>query len=257
MMSTTRTSRNGGSDGSGLLASKQRWREQVWRALEESKAALFPGAQGRIPNFRGAKEAAERLAATPEWRRARTLKCNPDSPQKPVRALALREGKTIYVAVPRLRETRCFLELDPARIPNAAAAATIEGAARFGRPVHPKEMPEIDLVVCGSVALDGQGRRIGKGGGYSDLEFALGRELGFVHERTPIATTVHPLQIVAGPLPTTKHDFAVDLAATPDELFRFKPRARPSGILRSDLTRDLLESVPILRELGYSLSAAK
>jgi 5-formyltetrahydrofolate cyclo-ligase len=253
-MTVTPSSRRRVSDGSRVLESKQRWREKVWRALEESKAALFPGARGRIPNFRGAKEAAARLALTPEWRRARTLKCNPDSPQKPVRALALREGKMVYVAVPRLRETRCFLELDPARIPNAAAAATIEGAARFGRPVHPRDMPDIDLVVCGSVAVDRQGGRVGKGGGYSDLEFALGRELGFVRARTPIATTVHPLQLVAGPLPMTKHDFAIDLAATPEELLRFMPRARPSGILQADLTRDLYESVPILRELGYSPS---
>jgi len=242
----------GRSDKAVLEASKQRWREKVWRALEDSKAALFPGARGRIPNFRGAAAAAAKLATSPEWQRARTLKCNPDSPQKPLRALALREGKTIYVAVPRLRETRCFLELDPRRVPQIAAAVTIEGAARFGRPVHPRDMPRIDLVICGSVAVDKDGRRIGKGGGYYDLEFALGRELGFIDARTPIATTLHPLQLVTGPLPVTKHDFWIDLVGTPDELLQFKPVARPSGILRNDLTVDLIESIPILRELGYS-----
>jgi 5-formyltetrahydrofolate cyclo-ligase len=240
------------SEKAVVEASKQRWREEVWRALEDAKAALFPGARGRIPNFRGAAEAAAKLAAAPQWQRARTLKCNPDSPQKPLRALALREGKTIYVAVPRLRETRCFLELAPQRILQIAAAVTIEGAARFGRPVHPRDMPHIDLVICGSVAVDKDGRRLGKGGGYSDLEFALGRELGFIDARTPIATTLHPLQLVTGPLPVTKHDFSIDLVATPEELLRFKPRARPSGILKSDLTPDLIEAIPILRELGYS-----
>src|SRR5262249_55834144 len=144
-MSRPRRSGTSTTDGS-----KQSWREQIWRALEKSGAALFPGARGRIPNFKGAKDAALQLGATPEWRAARTLKCNPDSPQKPARALALKEGKTVYVAVPRLREARCFLELDPRRISRIADAVTIEGAARLGRAVHPRDMPRIDLVVCGS-----------------------------------------------------------------------------------------------------------
>src|SRR5206468_8465652 len=82
-------------------AEKQRVRERVWTQLTESGAALFPGARGRIPNFRGAAAAADRLAGTPEWKRARVVKCNPDSPQRPVRLRALREGKVVYMAVPR------------------------------------------------------------------------------------------------------------------------------------------------------------
>jgi len=231
--------------------SKDEWRQRIWRALEDSGAALFPGARGRIPNFRGAKAAAEQLAATAEWKRARTLKCNPDSPQKFVRLLALKQGKIVYVAVPRLRELRCFLELDPKRISSTASAATIGGAAEQGRPVHPRDMPPIDLVVCGSVAIDRHGNRIGKGGGYSDLEFAIGRQLGFIGASTPIATTVHPIQLVAGPLPVTSHDFSVNLAATPEDVLRFERGPRPRGIVRAHLMPSLIESVPILRELGY------
>ncbi len=43
-----------------------------------------------------------------------------------------------------------------------------------------KEMPPVDLIVAGSVAVNKKGSRIGKGGGYSDLEYAIGREFGFV-----------------------------------------------------------------------------
>ena len=85
---------------------KQQVRERIWSRLEESGEALFPGARGRIPNFRGAARAAERLAATPEWRRARVIKCNPDSPQRSVRFRALTEGKVVYMAVPRLAERK-------------------------------------------------------------------------------------------------------------------------------------------------------
>src|SRR6266508_7004733 len=95
---------------------KQQVRERIWSRLEESGEALFPGARGRIPNFRGAAAAADRLAATPEWRRARVVKCNPDSPQRPVRLRALREGKVLFMAVPRLRQKKCFWELDPGRL---------------------------------------------------------------------------------------------------------------------------------------------
>ena len=41
-------------------------------------------------------------------------------------------------------------------------------------------MPTLDLVVCGSVAVNADGARVGKGAGYSDLELALLTEAGLV-----------------------------------------------------------------------------
>jgi 5-formyltetrahydrofolate cyclo-ligase len=232
---------------------KQRIRERIWTRLERARVAAFPGARGRIPNFTGASAAAERLASTPEWRDARVLKCNPDAPQRPVRARALREGKVLYMAVPRLREERCFWELDPARLDDLAAAATIGGAAKAGRPVHPKELPHIDLVVAGSVAVNARGARVGKGGGYSDLEYAIGREVGCIDGRTRVATTVHELQLVDGDLPVTAHDFMLDLIVTPERDLRPPRRGRrqPRGILRDHLRPEHVDEVPVLRSLGY------
>ncbi|UCH21360.1 MAG: hypothetical protein JSU83_23150 [Deltaproteobacteria bacterium] len=37
---------------------------------------------------------------------------------------------------------------------------------------------------------------MGKGGGYSDLEYALVKEAGLIKNDTPIVTTVHALQVV-------------------------------------------------------------
>jgi 5-formyltetrahydrofolate cyclo-ligase len=234
-------------------ARKQLIREEVWATLQREGAALFPGARNRIPNFRGAAEAAERLAATREWRSARAVKCNPDSPQRPVRLRALREGKLVYMAVPRLRSKKCFWKLDPRRIRPAdfAAAATIAGAPRFGQAVHPKELPHIDLVVAGSVAVNRRGERIGKGGGYSDLEYAIGREVGVIDGKTRVATTVHPFQVLDRTLPTTTHDFSLDLIATPDETIRPRgsKRRRPKGILENHLTDEIRREVPIIEEL--------
>src|SRR5436190_9627596 len=153
---------------------KQQVRERIWKALEEAHVGRFPGTRGRIPNFVGAERAADRLCELTVWQRAEVLKCNPDSPQRPVRLRALKAGKIVYMAVPRLRELECFIELDPSRLrKNITQASSIEGAFRFGRPVRPDGMRPIDLIVCGTVAINPAGARIGKGGGYSDLEYGL------------------------------------------------------------------------------------
>lgn len=238
-----------------VASEKQRIRELVWKRLVEEGAALFPGARGRIPNFRGAAEAAVFLAKSPEWRRARAIKCNPDAPQRPVRLRALREGKLVFMAVPRLAQARCFWLLDPREIAerDLARAATIRGASRLGRAVDPRKLPHIDLIVAGSVAVDRRGARIGKGGGYADLEYAIGREVGAVDDKTSVATTVHPLQVIGRSLPVTEHDFVLDLIATPEALRRPRARrAQPRGILPEHLTDDLRRDVPILRALGYA-----
>lgn len=233
-----------------LQAAKQAIRERVWRALEGSGAARFPGAWGRIPHFVGAEAAAERLSATPEWRAAHVLKVNPDRPQLPVRARALAEGKVVYMAVPRLAAARPFMRLDPRTLRALPAeAASIRGALRFGEPVGLGEVPRIDLIVCGSVAVNRQGVRIGKGGGYSDLELALLLEFGLVDDRTCIATTVHPLQLLDEPLPETEHDFRVDLIATPERILYVGSPRRPPGVLWDHLRPRMLDRIPVLAEL--------
>src|SRR5437763_14874933 len=87
---------------------KQAVREQVWRELRRRGAARFPGAEGRIPNFVGAEAAARLLASLDVWRDAEIVKCNPDSPQLPVRTAALQAGHRLYMAVPRLVDAKPF-----------------------------------------------------------------------------------------------------------------------------------------------------
>jgi len=234
------------------METKNEIRERIWRTLEKEGVALFPGAHGRIPNFEGADKAARLLSTLPEWQKAKSIKANPDSPQRPVRHLALSSGKTIYMAVPRLREKKCFIKLDPSKISSKdiPEASTIKGAFRFGIPVHPKEIPQIDLIVAGSVVVNRKGSRIGKGGGYSDLEYAIGREFGFVKEDVVILTTVHPLQIVDEDLPETDHDFRIDFIITPDEIIpTHRKGGRPKGIIRDHLTEQKISEIPILKEI--------
>src|SRR5919197_203856 len=228
---------------------KEDVRNAVWTRMEAERVAAFPGARGRIPNFGGAARAAELLASVPEWKRARRIKCNPDSPQRPVRLRALKEGKRVFMAVPRLAERKCFWELEPGRIPAKAyaKAASIQGAAQLGRPVNPEDLPHIDLIVAGSVAVNRKGVRIGKGGGYSDLEYAIAREIGAVDDSTVVATTVHSMQVLEEELPETAHDFRVDLIVPPEEVIRLRhTRWQPKGVLAEELTPEKREEIPFL-----------
>ncbi|WP_046470867.1 5-formyltetrahydrofolate cyclo-ligase [Allosalinactinospora lopnorensis] len=229
---------------------KDEVRNRVWDLLRQERAARFPGAHGRIPNFVGAERAAERLAELPEWQDARIVKSNPDSPQWPVRTRAVAEGKLVYMAVPRLVEDRPFTLLDPARLPVAPRkASSIKGAGQYGTAAAIEEMPHVDLIVCGTVAVTRDGVRIGKGGGFSDLEFGLLTEAGLVDADTAIATTVHPLQVVDQPLPETEHDFRVDLVVTPDEVLPTRAPRRSPGILWSHLEEEKIARIPALQRL--------
>jgi 5-formyltetrahydrofolate cyclo-ligase len=234
-----------------LLAAKAALRQEVWDALRAAKVARFPGAAGRIPNFTGAEAAAERLRATPEWRAARTLKANPDSAQLPVRQRALEDGKTVYMAVPRLAGEQPFFALDPDHLAGTArAAASISGAARSARRVGLSELTPVGLVVMGSVAAGADGARLGKGGGFADLEYALATAAGLIGPDTVCVTTVHELQVrPAGIIPLTGHDVPVDYVVTPDRIIDCRaahgPRT-PAGIRWDDLTEEKIGSIPLL-----------
>lgn len=229
---------------------KQDVRERIWGLMERRGVSRFPGPRGRIPNFVGAEAAAERLATLQGWREAEAIKANPDSPQLPVRTRALAEGKRVYMAVPRLREKHPFLVLDPERLDVAPRrAASISGASRHGIPVGVDEVPHLDLVVCGTVAADRRGARVGKGGGYADLELAILTEAGAIDERTMIVTTVHPVQVVDGRLPETAHDVRVDRIVTPDRTISCRRTSRPPGILWDQLDEARIEAIPVLRRL--------
>ena len=228
---------------------KQEVRERVWSRMTEAGVVGFPGAKGRIPNFTGAADAARALAELDEWQTADTVKSNPDMPQLPVRARALADGKLLYLAVPRLREVKPFLLLDPDRLEvKPRAAASIKGSSVHGVPAAVEEIGHVDLIVCGTVAVNRAGVRIGKGGGYSDLEYALGYEAGIIDDTTVIVTTVHGVQVLDEDLPETGHDFRVDIVVTPDEVVRTSAQRRRGRIDWSELDDEQLAAIPALAE---------
>src|SRR5882757_2419112 len=237
-----------------LLAAKAELRDEVWAALTEAKVSRFPGARNRISNFIGAERAAERLRDTDVWRAAKTIKANPDSAQLPVRQRALEDGKTVYMAVPRLAEPEPFFLLDPDDLADTPRrAASISGATRSARRVAVDDLGPVDLVVSGCVAVAEDGARLGKGGGFADLEFALAGSAGLIGPDTLVVTTVHELQVrPAGAIPTAAHDAPVDLVVTPERVIDCRPGRgeRPLGGIRwSELTDEKIAAIPLLTTL--------
>ncbi|HEY3228961.1 MAG TPA: hypothetical protein VGJ87_07045, partial [Roseiflexaceae bacterium] len=98
------------TDWSGRNPSKDALRDEIWSLLKRQGIAPTEPF-GHIPNFVGADRAAERLAGLPIWQQAQVIKCNPDTAQVLVRLRALEDGKRLYMAVPRLTDERCFVDL--------------------------------------------------------------------------------------------------------------------------------------------------
>jgi 5-formyltetrahydrofolate cyclo-ligase len=247
-------SKNVKTNWSGYHPDKDSLRAEIWSLLKQQGVSLREPF-GHIPNFVGTQEAAERLAALPIWQRASAIKCNPDSPQVPVRLRALQDGKRLYMAVPRLTSTRCFVELTASDLQQRniplEEAAIARKALNYGRLVSFEEMQAIDLVMVGCVAVTRNGGRTGKGAGFADLELAMLKEFGLVQPDTPIVTTVHPLQIVEEErLPMQAHDWALNWIVTPEEAIETNTTyPRPAGLDWNTIRPEQYKKIPILQQL--------
>ncbi|MEG4801701.1 5-formyltetrahydrofolate cyclo-ligase [Microcoleus sp. ARI1-B5] len=249
------------TEWSGHHGDKDQLRAEIWSLLKQNNASIRDPF-GHIPNFIGTQKAAEKLANLPMWQQAASIKCNPDSPQIPVRLRALLDGKRLYMAVPRLTDDRCFVELTAEDLHRRniplAEAAIAKTAITCGRLVSFEQMQPIDLVIVGCVAVTRHGGRTGKGAGFADLELAMLQEFGLVKTDTPIVTTVHPLQIVADSrLPMQPHDWALNWIVTPDEVIETNTiYPRPTGLNWEELRPEQLEKIPILRKLKLEIVGA-
>lgn len=234
---------------------KQAYRRKVWEHLDKNNLVLFPRpAYGRIPNFKGSNEAAQKLLDLSVFKDAKTIEVNPDKPQEAARVLVLENNKTLYVPVPRLKEGLLKLITVPENANKNQIRQTINrrGIEYNGKTIGIDEKIEIDLLVLGSVAVSKKGHRIGKGRGYADLEYAILKEMGAVSDDTVIVTIVHESQVF-DELPEDlfgAHDVPVDYILTPTEIIEVERRLmRPKGVIWSLLSKRRLELMPVLQAL--------
>jgi len=246
----------------GRNPGKDAVRHEVWRTLEEAGVAVGP-AWSMIPNFVGADLAAWRLAQTDAWRAARTVKTNPDHPQIPIRIRALYQGKTVYTPVPYLTKDFPYLRLDPKALVEKGVsfelAATAQGFMEHGERIEFEDVERLDFCVVGSVAVGRAGGRTGKGAGFADLETGIFRELGIVSATTPMATTVHSLQLVQDEAVVIEpHDSPLDFIATEAELIETdNTMPRPMGVAWDKVRPDQFETIPFLARLRDRMIALR
>ncbi|MFX0096956.1 MAG: 5-formyltetrahydrofolate cyclo-ligase [Candidatus Hodarchaeota archaeon] len=199
-----------------MVGEKQVLRKRIWDNMEKQKIAIFPlPCKGRIPNFKGALQAAMNLKKIEEYQQSKIIFSSPDSAQFHVRRLALLDGKTVVVASPRLKSG--FLIIEPKSVAGKERnASTIRGSFKYGTKL--KNIPNVDFAVQGCVAVDKAGNRLGKGGGYGDREIKMIRAK---ENMVKVAVTCHSSQVVDS-VPVEEKDEKVDLIITERDIILCK-----------------------------------
>jgi 5-formyltetrahydrofolate cyclo-ligase len=244
----------------GRSPAKDVIRAEVWDRLVAAGVGIGP-VHDMIPTFVGADLAAWHLAQHPAWASARVVKTNPDHAQTPIRIRALYEGKVVYTPVPYLTAEFPYLRLDPAMLVaqgiSFELAATAQGFLEHGQRVEFEEIEPLDFCVVGSVAVSRAGGRTGKGAGFADLETGIFRALGLVTDATPMATTVHSLQLVPDAAVVIEpHDTPLDVIATEQGLIHTHcTLPRPGGVDWPRVRPDQFAAIPFLSALRDRMTA--
>jgi 5-formyltetrahydrofolate cyclo-ligase len=244
----------------GRSPKKDEVRASVWADLITQGVAVGPTVS-TIPNFVGADMAAWRITQLDAWKRAKTVKCNPDPPQIPLRLQALYQGKLLFCPVPELVKDFPYIKLDPDKLARKGVtfelAATHQGYMEHGERIEFEDVPALDFCICGSVAVSRSGGRTGKGAGFADLETGIFRELGTIGAGTPIVTTVHSVQLVPDEMMVMEpHDSPLDYIATESELIATgNTMTRPPGVAWDRVQPDQFASIPFLSTLRHRMIA--
>ncbi|EMP36239.1 Methenyltetrahydrofolate synthase domain-containing protein, partial [Chelonia mydas] len=193
-------------------------REKIWDYMEANNLADFPRpVHHRIPNFKGSHQACHAVRELDMFNRTSEVKVDPDKPLEGVRLV------------------------------------TLQGVKDYSVPVGLDAKVQVDLVVVGSVAVSEKGWRIGKGEGFADMEYAMMVSMGAIREDTPVVTVVHDCQVVdiAEEL-LDDHDLTVDYILTPTRTIKTGcKRPKPQGIIWHKISYEMLERIPILKNLRY------
>jgi len=171
---------------------KESLRNMIWELLER-EGITGSNSYGRIPDFLGSHMAANLLQNSREWKDTVTVFVSPDTAQLKVRENVLIDGKILIMASPKLLNG--YIIIEPSWVKGyEREASTIGGAFKYSNKLE--TFPLIDMVVEGSVAVDKHGGRLGKGGGYGDMEISNLNFHGAIDISTPIVSTVHEKQVI-------------------------------------------------------------
>uniref|UniRef100_A0A3Q3EW94 Methenyltetrahydrofolate synthase domain-containing protein n=1 Tax=Labrus bergylta TaxID=56723 RepID=A0A3Q3EW94_9LABR len=240
-------------------ATKWDIRQKVWDYIEENNLANFPRpVHNRIPNFKGAFTACNKVSELQVFTKTSEVKVDPDKTLEGVRMAVLQ------VAISKPKHPKLYFSLNMSRVHFGGLAPKfnfffsscplnlfLQGVKDFSVPVGLDAKVKVDLVVVGSVAVSEKGIRIGKGEGFADLEYGMMVSMGAVNEFTVVVTVVHDCQVVEIPDELREsHDLTVDYILTPTRVIKTNCQfPKPLGIIWTKLNTEKLLKIPILKKL--------
>lgn len=231
-------------------------RERVWKELRKvakPDSRFHYDFSKFIPDFEGSDKCAEKIRSLEIYKKAKLLMITPDNCLELLREYCIRDNKRFIM--PTYGIKRGFILLSRELVPYGKEdfASTLDGAERFGKYLSLEEMKNlgrVDIMVTGASVVSINGVRYGKGHGYFDLEWGMFRELGLVNEDTPIIAVVHDCQVIEEEIEAKPYDTIVDYIVTPTRIIKVKrKKKKPEGILWDKISDELMEEIPILREL--------
>lgn len=228
----------------------------TWQKIKDQKLSPLRrfSVFNKIPNYVGADKAAELLAETEEFKKAKKVKVNIDLAQEPVKVEVIKAHKTLFVP-PAQKSSNVYAKIkncnpDEVDLATQKKIIKLQGEEDTYEEIDINGIEKLDMVVVGSCAVSRQGHRIGKGNGYVDLDVGILTYLGGITKDTLIVTTVHDVQVY-DTLPENlfqSYDLILDMIVTPTEVIRVSKRLhRPEGIEWNLLSSRRLEIVPVLK----------
>lgn len=235
---------------------KRSIRLDTWQKIKDQKLSPLRrfSVFNKIPNYIGADKAAELLAETEEFQKAKKVKVNIDLAQEPVKVEVIKAHKTLFVP-PAQKSSNVYAKIkncnpDEVDLATQKKIIKLQGDEDTFEEIDINGIEKLDIVVVGSCAVSRQGHRIGKGNGYVDLDVGILTYLGVITKDTLIVTTVHDVQVYET-LPEElfqSYDLPLDMIVTPTEVIRVSKRLRrPEGIEWKLLSSRRLEIVPVLK----------
>lgn len=231
-------------------------RDKVWDYLEVTRLTNPGyGSRRRISNFKGSDEAGVRVAEMEVFKNAKVVRIDPNIPLQEIRIKTLEAGKTLLLPTPKLLN-HVFSKIVP---PAEADAKTLRncvnrrGLNEHSQPVSLDDQLKVDLIIVGCIAVSKTGRKVGKGGGLSDLEYAMMASLNFLEENVPVITLVHDDQVVD--LPESifmTYDLPVDYIVTPTQVIKCTGGLKkPPGVMWNIIDQKRIGHIPVLNRIRY------
>uniref|UniRef100_A0A7J2TJD9 5-formyltetrahydrofolate cyclo-ligase n=1 Tax=Archaeoglobus fulgidus TaxID=2234 RepID=A0A7J2TJD9_ARCFL len=195
-----------------MFRSKEEVREYVWKKIEP--ICRFPPPYGRIPNFKGAERACEKIRELEEYWESDCVFSAPDSVLLRLREIVLEDGKTLLAALPGIKG---FVVL------NQRVKPTIENLKLAKKADFKFLRQKVGVFAQGCVAVDLKGNRIGKGSGFGDREYEILKKEGVLKENAVFVVIAHEMQVFSDLSHLmSEHDVRADVILTPEKIFRLK-----------------------------------